>query len=82
MWYFTRKLSADQRPILQMGESQEAAAAQRQMLLDTFPDAELGEVFEESADYQNTFPHAIGCVANADGSEDLLWSDGQRTPRL
>lgn len=82
MWYFTMKTATDQRPTLQMAESEEAAIAQKQSLLLQCPTGQFGDVFEETVDYANTFPHCIGSAAIADGSEELLWSDGQRTPRL
>lgn len=80
MWCLTIKKLTDQRPVLHMYDTQELAEASRVAFVAEFPDAEVSSVFEEDANYRNIYPHVMGLVTNSDGSVDLLWSDGVRTP--
>lgn len=81
MFYYTMKRETDVRPLLTGGCSTENEAnATRAAQLAAFPEIELGAVFEEDEDYPNRYPNVRARVANADGSEDLVWSDGARTP--
>lgn len=81
MFYFTMKMDTDARPSLAgtYAGSDEANAA-KATLAGMFPTAEFSDVFEESADYPNTYPHVQARVSNLDGSEDHVWSDGVHTP--
>ena len=81
MWYFTMKKLDALRPILMPYVSEAEANASRARLLEEYPDAEIGIVFEESCEYYSSFPHVIGECTNGDGSINLLWSDGQQTPK-
>jgi hypothetical protein len=81
MFFFTMKREIDVRPILPggYGTEDEADAARAEQLV-LFPEAEFSAVLEEGEDYRNHYPNVRARVANADGSEDLVWSDGVRTP--
>ena len=81
MWYFTKKADSDQRPVLEMAESESEANAARQALSEADPLAVLGSVFEETHDYQFSFPRICGVVSLSDGSEELVWTDGVRTTK-
>lgn len=81
MWFFTMKKVSESRPTLMSHVSEEDATTARAAAISEFPDAELSEVFEEAGTYQCTFPHVNGECTNLDGSLDLLWSDGVRTPK-
>ena len=82
MWYFTCKTESDQRSRLLMADTREDADASRASLAEEFPDAEISEAFEESYEYQFSFPHIIGygCTSE-DGSDEWFWSDGVKTPK-
>lgn len=82
MWYFTKKSGTDVRPTLQMAETESAANEMKQAALELDPTTVLGDVFEESHDYQFSFPRINGAVTLSDGSEELTWTDGVRTPRV
>ena len=81
MWYFTAKKTTDQRPVLRMHETQEEAEAALAAAAIEFPDAELGEVFEDTYEYHFSFPHVMGEATVGDGVVELMWSDGERTPK-
>lgn len=81
MFYFTMKREIDVRPVLYGGYSvEDEANAETASLLAMYPEAEFGAIFEEASDYRDRYPNVRARVANADGSEDLVWSDGVRTP--
>lgn len=81
MFFFTVKTESDQRPHLVQSDTEVGAESVRASTLVEFPTAEVGDVFEESSNYYNVFPHVMGIISNLDGSEDLLWSDGVRTAK-
>jgi|MudIll2142460700_1097286.scaffolds.fasta_scaffold00022_33 hypothetical protein len=81
MWYFTMQKVSDSRPGLLVCATEAEAITQKAQLVSDFPDAVFGDIFEASGEYYCTFPHVIGECTNADGSLDLLWSDGVRTPK-
>lgn len=81
MFYFTVKRDTDVRPkLVGWYASSDEANLEKAAMAALFPTAEFSNVFEESADYCNTYPHVQACVSNLDGSEDHVWSDGVRTP--
>jgi hypothetical protein len=81
MWYFTMKKAGESRPALMVHEEQSAADAAKIALMSEFPGGEFGNVFEESKEYQFTFPHVTGEITRSDGAIDLHWSDGERTAK-
>lgn len=81
MFYFTAKKTTDPRALLYSSDTQEGADAGHAALLNDFPDAEVGDVFESDLAYQQAYPNVRAIISNLDGSEDLLWSDGMYTPK-